>query len=306
MQRLKKIKRKAITHISVNIGYKCNQVCKHCHLEAGPERNEVMDLKTANKLVEFIKKINPESIEITGGSPELMPDIEKLILDSRSLVGKYSFRTNLTLLNLPKFDHLKSILFNNDIELVASLPCFTEENVDKQRGKNVFRKSIESLKKLNKIGYGLKKNKKLDLVFNPPGFSLPPNQKDLEDTYKAKLQEYGIFFNDLYTLANVLLGRFKKQLIKNNRYKNYIQLLKNNFNENTLDKLMCLNQVTVDWQGNIYDCDFNLADGLPRGGFSNIDNTDINNYLGRKIFAAEHCFACTAGSGSSCHGALND
>ncbi len=303
-QKLKNLKRKSIKHISINVGYKCNQFCSHCHLEAGPQRKEVMETATVHSLIVFIKKIKPESIEITGGAPELMPDLILLLKQLKHLVKEISMRTNLTLLHLPQYYHIMEYIKEENMELVASLPCYTREKVDSQRGNGVFKKSINNLRLLNKFGFGSKHGKILSLVYNPIGEVIPPPQSCLEQTYREKLEAMGIYFNNLYAMTNVALGKFKKNLIKNNKYGDYMGLLSKNFNSSTIHGLMCLNQITVDWKGNIYDCDFNLAANLPCCGFSSIDNISLNSYIGRPIHIEEHCLACTAGSGSSCHGEL--
>ncbi|MGM0366295.1 MAG: arsenosugar biosynthesis radical SAM (seleno)protein ArsS [Actinomycetota bacterium] len=302
-QRFKNLERKSIKHISINIGYKCNQLCTHCHLEAGPHRNELMDIKIVDRLIGFLKKIKPESIEITGGSPELMPSLIILLSRTRQL-ARISMRTNLTLLHLHRYSHILKYLRKHSIELVASLPCYTEKKVDEQRGKNVYRVSINNLRLLNKAGFGSDEGKILSLVYNPSDGKLPPPQSCLEKTYKKKMEEEKITFNNLYTMTNVALGRFKKNLIHNNKYRDYVSLLENNFNPGTVSNLMCLNQITVDWKGNIYDCDFNLAANLPSNGFSSIEQTDISSLVGQPIHTGEHCLACSAGKGSSCHGEL--
>lgn len=332
IEKLKNIRRQKIGHISFNIGLYCNQMCTHCHLNSGPKRTEMMDRPLITKMAEFIKVLKPYSFEITGGAPELSPYISEIIHKIRPLVKKISMRTNLTALELNKKSenncHKKNgfikFLYENSISLIASLPCYEEEEVRIQRGEGVFEKSIELLKKINDIGYGKSENPTLDLVFNPIFPKLPPQQSKLELKYKEVLKNnFGINFNNLITMANVPVGRFAENLKIKHSYNNYIDLLRESFNEKNLVKLMCLNQVTIDWKGRFYDCDFNLAIDLPENGWSNLDavlefikrskNKDSNSsantilkkaLIGKKIFIGEHCLTCTAGSGSSCHGAL--
>lgn len=305
MKRLNGIKRQSISHISINIGYKCNQTCSHCHLEAGPDRQEMMKLETIGKLEEFIKNIGPRSVDITGGAPELMPGLSALVKTLRPMVDEFSIRTNLVLLNLEEFGHLKKLFSSQKVKLIASLPCYTQENVNKQRGSNVFARSINTLKELNDMGYGRSSSLGLDLVYNPGGPVLSPEQTDLEKKYRKILkEEHDIDFNALLTINNMPLGRFKKHLEDSGNYDDYIKLLSDNFNSRVITNLMCLNQVTIDWQGRIFDCDFNLALDFPKGGFSDIGDNGLEGYLGKPVYIGPHCLACTAGSGSSCQGSI--
>ncbi len=333
-EKLKNIRRQKISHISFNIGLYCNQMCAHCHLNSGPERTEAMDWPLMAKMAEFIKISQPDSFEITGGAPELNPYISEFIRKIRPLVKKISMRTNLTALELNKKSENNSgnknrfikFLYENSISLVASLPCYEEEEVRIQRGEGVFEKSIEVLKELNDIGYGKSAIPALDLVFNPIFPTLPPQQSMLELKFKEILNNnFGIEFNNLIAMTNVPVGRLAENLKIKNSYDGYINLLRKNFNEENLAKLMCISQVTIDWKGRFYDCDFNLAIDMPKNGLSNIDlilgltnsgknsgvnqsdNNILNNLLiGKRIFTGGHCLACTAGSGSSCHGALQE
>ncbi len=303
IEKLEDLKRKSTGHISLNIGYTCNQSCYHCHLEAGPDRYEMINLKTIHKLASFLKDIKPNSLEITGGAPELCPHLYELINKTRPLIKKMSLRTNLTILDEEKYFPLIRYFYENEIELIASLPCYTAETVDKQRGSNVFRKSITILQKLNEQGYG--KDMELSLAYNPSGPVLAGGQSMLEKDFKRSLNEkYGVSFSRLLILTNFPLGRFASLLKKDERYDQYIQLLKENFNPCVMDQLMCLNQVTINWKGDFYDCDFNMALDTPKEGFSNLDHYRTVKILGRKIDINEHCLACTAGQGTSCHGAL--
>ncbi len=310
-EKFRDLKRKRISHISLNIGLLCNQACQHCHLDAGPDRKESMDLSMVEKLKEFIGNVTPDSIEVTGGAPEMHPDIEFLLNELKPLAKNISMRTNLTAL-LDKGKEFIDILHKNNIILVASLPCYRENIVDSQRGEGVFNKSIESIKMLNSAGYGLKTGPQLVLVYNPPEFQLPPPQKDIEKEFKKVLfSKFGINFSSLVAMANVPVGRFAEYLRKNKKDDSYFYSLESNFNGSNLERVMCLSQVTIDWNGRFYDCDFNLAIDLPSGGWSNIDSylhsrQSLGTFIGSRIFTGPHCLACTAGAGSSCHGSLDD
>lgn len=300
-----RLKKEKISHVSLNIGLLCNQACKHCHLEADQFRKEKMDNSVIGKVINFLQTYLPDTLEITGGAPELNENLTSLIEKIRPLVSKITLRTNLTALYSYNNSCLIEFLFNNEIGLVASLPCFTERNVTLQRGKGVFEKSISVLKTLNEIGYGVKNKLPLILVYNPLDDTLPPEQKSLELKYREELKKtYGIEFTSLIAMANVPVGRFKKNLEKANKYDAYLNMLKRNFNQDNLSKLMCLNQVTIGWSGRLYDCDFNLALDYPKGGLSNLFSSELGEIEGKKIFTGSHCLTCTAISGSSCHGSL--
>ena len=291
--------------IQINLGFICNQTCKHCHVSASPKRTEQMSWQTMQTILSVTAKLPPVFIDITGGAPEMHPHLEKFL---RSLVAQHhqvQLRTNLTILLDPpykKFPHLYKEL---GIELVASLPCYLEEEVRLQRGKGVFEKSIEALQLLNKIGYGTTPKLPLTLVFNPLEPVLPPEQKTLENEYRTCLTEqYNIRFTRLIALTNMPLGRFLNVLQE--KKPQYMKLLKESFNPETVPSLMCRHQINIGWDGTLYDCDFNLAAGLsvttkvPRC----IEQFDHLILSMRKIATADHCFGCTAGHGSSCGGAL--
>jgi radical SAM/Cys-rich protein len=302
--RLGDLKRNRISHISLNVGILCNQQCNHCHLEAGPnKKNDVMGREAIGKLKEFIKFAEPGSLEITGGAPELNKNIVELIEETRPLVKKISMRTNLTAMLDNDFDKLSTFLYDRKINLVASLPCYTRDNVNSQRGNGVFKKSIDVLRRLNSIGFGMDTGVPITLVYNPAGLSLPPPQQGLQEDYRRRLeQSHGIKFTNLITMTNVPLGRFADQLKKEGHFGDYVQRLKDNYNPESLSRLMCLDQVTIDWKGRFYDCDFNLALDLPKGGWSGLDSYTENSGIGSKIFTDYHCLSCTAGSGSNCRG----
>jgi radical SAM/Cys-rich protein len=295
--------------LQVNVGLKCNQSCEHCHVSSSPKRKEVMDWPIMEKILEIAKETSCKLVDITGGAPELNPHLKKFIsaLFSQNHSIQIQVRTNLTVLLEPEQEGMIKFFSDHKVKLIASLPCYLEENVDKQRGLGTYKASIEALKQLNNVGYGSLPDLTIDLVYNPLGSFLPPNQNNLEKAYKKELLErYGIKFNRLLTITNMSIGRFSNDLRKQTKTTTYNELLTQKFNPYTLDKLMCLHQIEVDWDGNLYDCDFNLAlkmkvnDKVPQ----NIKDFDISLIKGRKIATAGHCFGCTAGSGSSCGGAL--
>lgn len=298
---------KSLDIIQVNVGLKCNQSCEHCHVSSSPKRKEVMQWDVMEKILQVAKKANCHLIDITGGAPELNPNLKRFISELRKQGQTVQVRTNLTVLLEPGQEETIDFFRNNQVKLVASLPCYLQENVDKQRGNGVYETSIKVLKLLNNEGYGSLPNLTLDLVYNPLGNSLPPDQTKLEQAYKRELWErHQIKFNQLFTITNMPIGRFSSDLNRQQKHSPYKDLLSQSFNPSTLDKLMCLHQIEVAWDGTLYDCDFNLAlrmkvnKDLP----SNIKDFDINLLKGRKIVTANHCFGCTAGRGSSCGGAL--
>ena len=291
--------------IQINLGFKCNQTCEHCHVKASPSRTEQMNWATMETILSVTSKRPPTLIDITGGAPELHPHIEKFL---RCLVEQHhrvQLRTNLTILLDPRYKHFPKLYKELGIELVASLPCYLEEEVRLQRGKGVFEKSIEALKVLNKIGYGTTPNLPLTLVFNPLEPVLPPEQKTLENDYRKYLTDpYYIKFTRLITLTNMPLGRFLDVLKE--KKPQYMDLLKRSFNPETLPSLMCRHQINIGWDGTLYDCDFNLAASLPVTSKvpRHIQQFDQSVLSTREIMTADHCFGCTAGHGSSCGGAL--
>jgi radical SAM/Cys-rich protein len=296
-----------IKTMQVNVGFMCNQSCNHCHIEASPYREEMMSWDVMEKIIGNVRNANIGHIDITGGAPELNPDIERFITALRELGKNVQVRTNLTVCSEPGMERYLEFYRDNNIHLVASLPCYTEENVDAQRGESVYEKSIDVLKKLNSLGYGRDPGLKLDLVYNPGGANLPGEQNALETAYKTELMErHGIVFSNLLTITNMPVGRFKTVLDSANTYDTYLNLLKTSFNRNTVGSLMCRHQVSVGWEGTLYDCDFNLALSLPinSGAPNHIDTFDPTVLRERKIATNDHCFACTAGLGSSCGGSL--
>ncbi len=293
--------------LQVNLGFKCNLRCTHCHLECGPQRTEMMDSETMSHILRTANESRPELVDITGGSPELHPDFQKFVKTLRKNGHTVQVRTNLTVLHEAGVEKMPEFFQSHNLHVVASLPCYLEENVCKQRGAGVYERSIHILKKLNSLGYGIDPDLPLHLVYNPGGPFLPPDQAQLEDDYRRELRgRFGIRFTSLYTITNMPIGRFWERLKKENRDKDYMHLLRNGFNCQTVDELMCRHQVCVAWDGTLYDCDFNIAlKKTVSGGFpKTIRKFDASRLIRRKIATGWHCFGCTAGLGSSCGGAL--
>ncbi len=304
------IKRDSLETLQINIGYKCNQACSHCHVDAGPNRTEMMSEDIIKLIPRVIKANNIKMLDITGGAPELHPKFKQLVREVRKLNVEVMDRCNLTILTEPGHKNLASFLASNKVQITASLPCYLKDNVDKQRGKGVFEKSILALKKLNSYGYGLKdKGLILNLVYNPSGPQLPPSQKELEDTYRRELKKrYGILFSNLFVLANMPINRYEKYLNIIGKLKEYNKLLKDNHNSRNLNSVMCKSTVSVDWKGYLYDCDFNQQLGMKRDGdIKHLDDLllPLTSLKNNSISIGNHCFGCTAGSGSSCGGELS-
>jgi radical SAM/Cys-rich protein len=293
--------------IQVNVGLQCNHRCNHCHVEAAPERSEMMDWRIMTQIIEIARTLEVKLIDITGGAPELNPWFPKFIRALRAEGHRVQVRTNLTILLEPKMRELMELYRTAEVTLVASLPCYGEKKVDAQRGAGVFEKSVEALIELNRAGYGSFPPLTLDLVYNPEGSFLPPNQLTLEREYRSILNDkFGIVFNTLRTITNMPIGRFLQELQQSKEESNYQQLLIDAFNPDTIEGLMCRNQVCVDWTGTLYDCDFNLALRQPIQSPNPlmIQHFDTEQVVSRPITTGNHCFGCTAGSGSSCQGAL--
>jgi len=294
--------------LQVNLGKLCNQTCRHCHVDAGPTRTEVMPRATAELVVEVLRRHPIPSVDLTGGAPELNSNFEYLVEKARALGRHVIDRSNLTVFYVEGRQHLPEFLRAHQVEVLASLPCYLEQNVEAQRGKGVYRKSIEALQWLNRLGYGHPETGlRLNLVYNPLGPSLPPAQKPLEGAYRQHLgEQYGIVFNQLYTLTNMPISRFLADLRQHGNHTRYMQLLVEQFNPATLKGLMCRTLVSVGWEGTLYDCDFNQMLDLPVNHGLPHHVRDFAAYLlaRREIRTGAHCFGCTAGSGSSCMGAL--
>jgi radical SAM/Cys-rich protein len=304
------IARKRLETVQVNLGYKCNQSCVHCHVNAGPTRTEMMSEQTVDEVLGFLRLTGVPTLDITGGAPELNPHFRYLVREARALGVHVMDRCNLTILEEPGQEHLAEFLASHRVEIVASLPCYTEELVDRQRGKGVYAKSIAAIRRLNALGYGQRgSGLTLNLVYNPQGPSLPPAQDKLEADYKRALDEgFGIVFNRLFTLANMPIQRFGSTLVSKGQFAPYMQLLRSSHRDENLDGVMCRSLISVDWQGYVYDCDFNQMLGLPLAvaGKPKLRLPDLiaRDLEGNPVTVADHCFGCTAGQGSSCGGAL--
>lgn len=300
--------RRALEILQVNLGYKCNMSCQHCHVNAGPNRTEMMDAATMALIPQVLAARGLHTLDLTGGAPELHEGFRELVRTARAQGCKVIDRCNLTILFEPGQEDLAEFLAENQVEIVASLPCYSLENVDKQRGKGAFDKSVAALRKLNELGYGIPgSGLTLNLVFNPPGATLPPDQSGLQADYQRELfDHFGIVFNQLLAIANMPIQRFGSLLISKGQFNDYMRLLHDNFAAANLDTVMCRNLVSVDWQGYLYDCDFNQQLGLPLAGTGRPQLRDLlrDDLLGHSIRVADHCYGCTAGQGSSCGGAI--
>jgi radical SAM/Cys-rich protein len=295
--------------LQINVGKTCNLTCVHCHVNAGPKRKEIMTRETIDRIIQWLAKTAIPTVDITGGAPEMIPDFRYLIERVRALQPSRHVmdRCNLTILLEPGYEDLAEFLAAQSVEIIASMPCYSPQNVDAQRGDGVFDKSISALQLLNSIGYGRLPRLPLHLVYNPNGAFLPGRQDELEDDYKRELQKhFGITFNRLYTITNLPIGRFESYLRNNDKLDEYLQLLIENFNPATVDGLMCRNTINVSWTGEVFDCDFNQMVKLnwkaqQQLHLWEVDPARVDN---RKIITGEHCFGCAAGAGSSCGGAL--
>ena len=304
------LQRRKLETLQANLGYRCNQSCLHCHVAASPKRTEEMSWETMAILLELAQRQGISTLDLTGGAPEMNPNFRRLVEAARALGLRVIDRCNLTILSEPGYETLADFLAAQQVEIVASLPCYLEENVNAQRGDGVFEASIAGLRKLNSLGYGLPDSGRvLNLVYNPLGPSLPPDQVKLEAAYKEQLaSRYGILFNQLFALANMPIKRFGSQLVSRNAFHDYMHLLKGAYQPANLDGVMCRSLISVSWEGHVFDCDFNQMLGMPIGGdrpapvhIADLLDTDFS---GRPIRVADHCYGCTAGQGSSCGGAL--
>lgn len=310
------IRRRMLETLQLNLGYTCNQTCVHCHVNAGPNRTEQMSEQVLDVVLEVLHTQSIKTLDLTGGAPEMNPHFRSLVQQARALGVQVIDRCNLTILLEPGYEDLAEFLAQHQVEITASLPCYLEDNVDKQRGKGVFDKSIRALQRLNTLGYGQPDSGLiLNLVYNPQGPSLPPDQKKLQADYQHMLGEkFGIVFNQLFAIANMPIQRFGSTLISKGQFHTYLQLLREHHSDANLEGVMCRSTVSVDWQGYLYDCDFNQMLELPlrpvnaageliapRWHLRDLLKHDLN---GNPIVIADHCWACTAGQGSSCGGAL--
>jgi radical SAM/Cys-rich protein len=316
------IKRLQTHTLQVNLGYLCNLSCTHCHVNAGPKRTELMSAETIADVLAYIDAQDIQCLDLTGGAPEMNPHFRDLVTAVRSMGVSVIDRCNLTILCEPGYEDLAAFLADNKVIITASLPCYAEQNVSEQRGKGVFESSIEALQQLNALGYGKQPDLPLHLVYNPNGAFLPPNQRALEEDYKKNLAEdYGITFDQLLTITNMPISRFGSMLLSKGVYNKYMQLLKDNFSEQNLTSVMCKNLLSIDWQGYVYDCDFNQMLDIPlqhhdRPLTQRHISTDKSRWHLRDLLTADlthqdiiigdHCYGCTAGQGSSCGGALED
>lgn len=297
-----------IVTLQVNVGKLCNQACKHCHVDAGPNRTEIMSRETIDKVLEAVRRFKFEIVDITGGAPELNPEFRYLVEEARRAGSHVIVRHNFTVQFTSGMDDLPEFFRVNRIEVIASMPYFLAQQTDAQRGKGVFDQSIEAMRRLNAIGYGVEgSDLLLNLVYNPTGAFLPPNQSAIEKDFKRELQSrYGLTFNHLYTITNMPISRFKDYLIRSGNFQSYMDKLIDSFNPGTVDGLMCRSLISVGWDGSLYDCDFNQMLDLPLqpGMPQTIGDFDLELLMKRRISTGEHCFGCTAGTGSSCGGAV--
>ena len=298
--------------VQVNVGKLCNLTCMHCHVNAGPKRKEIMTRDTIDRIINWLTKTDIPIVDLTGGAPEMIPDFRYFItqIGALQLPRHIIDRCNLTILLKPGYEDLGEFLAINKVEIIASMPCYSAENVNAQRGQGVFEASIAALQLLNSLGYGTDPDLPLHLVYNPVGAFLPPSQDELEADYKRELKkQFGIVFNKLYALSNLPIGRFASYLRRSGRLEEYIQVLIQGFNPATISGLMCRNTISVGWRGEVYDCDFNQQLGMQwsgNGGSRQVFlwNIDPDSLEGRDIMTGDHCFGCTAGAGSSCGGAI--
>ena len=305
------VRRGRLTTLQANLGYRCNLSCVHCHVNAGPKRTEMMSDETIGLLLDFIEQQGIETLDLTGGAPEMHPGFCHLVETARSMGVEVIDRCNLTILLEPGFEHMAQFLADHQVTVTASLPCYLEENVEQQRGKGVYDQSIIALKRLNELGYGLTPELPLNLVYNPVGPVLPPPQSTLQSDYQRELQErFGIRFNQLFVITNMPINRFGSVLLSHGQFDDYMQLLKANFSQDNMDTVMCRELISIDWQGLVYDCDFNqmlqaslISTDRYKPHLKDLLEKDLN---GLSIRVGDHCYACTAGQGSSCGGALHE
>lgn len=305
------IRRDRLEVLQANLGYLCNQTCIHCHVNAGPRRKEVMDKSTINTILDFLQQSDIHTLDLTGGAPEMNPHFRYLVAESRKLGVQVMDRCNLTILEEPGYENMAGFLADHQVDIVASLPCYLQDNVDMQRGNGAFEASVSGLKRLNALGYGAEgSGLHLNLVYNPTGACLPPAQGELEAVYKNQLGErFGVVFNQLFTITNMPIKRFGSWLISKGEFASYMQLLKEAYQPQNLDAVMCKNLISVDWQGYVYDCDFNqmldlplIAEDRPK---THLKELLVDQMHGLPIVVKDHCYGCTAGQGSSCGGALD-
>ena len=301
--------RSELQTLQVNLGYVCNMSCVHCHVNAGPNRTESMDLETIEQVLALLARESIGLLDLTGGAPELNPHFRYLVRQARALSVRVIDRCNLTVLFEPGQEDLAEFLAEHQVEICASLPCYLEDNVEEQRGKGVYHESIKAIRVLNKLGYGREAGLRFNLVYNPVGAVLPPPQVGLQEDYRRELgQRFDIQFDELLTITNMPISRFGAVLLAQGQYVGYMQLLRDNFSQANLETVMCRNLLSVDWRGYVYDCDFNQMLDLPilaSDKRRHIASLSSGHELeGNLIYTGEHCYGCTAGQGSSCGGAL--
>jgi radical SAM/Cys-rich protein len=304
-----RIHRGKVETLQINLGYLCNQACLHCHVNAGPTRKEQMTLDTIEEIVQLIDNVKPKMVDLTGGAPELNVHFKYLVTEITKRRISIIDRCNLTILSEPGQEDLTQFLSKHKVIVTASLPCYSEENVNSQRGDGVFDRSIDGLRQLNGAGYGKgNPDLQLHLVYNPIGASLPPPQKTLEKEYKQHLSEnYSVSFDSLLTITNMPIKRFGSTLISRGEFRSYLQLLESSYQEKNLESVMCKTLLSIDWEGYVYDCDFNQMLGLPFGDTekkTHVRDLKMAEIEGNPIAVRDHCFGCTAGNGSSCSGAM--
>ncbi|QDU77496.1 molybdenum cofactor biosynthesis protein A [Bremerella volcania] len=293
--------------LQINVGKLCNQTCTHCHVDAGPDRRESMSREIAEAIISALTRLEIPTLDITGGAPEMNPNFRYLVEQAHALERRIIDRCNLTILVANGYRDLPQFLADHGVEVVASLPCYLEDNCDRQRGDGVFRRSVEALRLLNELGYGqADSGLRLTLVYNPVGPSLPPSQAELEVAYRRELKSrYDIVFNQLHTITNLPISRFLDDLLQTGKYETYMRKLVDSFNPQTVPHVMCRTTLSVDWLGNLYDCDFNQMLELPvTTKRRRIEDLDCDTIAQRTIATGRHCFGCTAGNGSSCQGAI--
>jgi radical SAM/Cys-rich protein len=305
------VTRRSLEVLQVNLGYLCNQSCLHCHVNAGPKRKELMQGENVHHILQILEQTDAHTLDLTGGAPEMNPLFRELVVAARELGVTVIDRCNLTILLEPGYEGTAEFLADNEVQIVASLPCYLEDNVDGQRGKGVYQKSMQALRHLNRLGYG-EENGKLDLtlVYNPTGPYLPPPQDSLQRDYKTFLAEkFEIRFNQLFTITNMPIARFGSTLLAKGEFESYMNLLKDAFSAANMKGLMCITQLSIDWQGYVYDCDFNQMLNMnirDPGTYKKLHISDLlkTSLQDIPIRIADHCYGCTAGQGSSCGGAL--
>lgn len=300
--------------LQINVGKLCNLTCIHCHVNAGPSRKEIMTGETVDRILEWFEATEIPTLDLTGGTPEMIPDFRRLVETVRGFERprRVMDRLNATILNEPGYEWVPEFLAEHEVEIIASMPCYEPDNVNEQRGDGVFDRSIEAFQRLNELGYGRDPRRVLNFVYNPNGAFLPPEQAELEADYKREMKaHFGIDFNSLYCIANMPIARFASYLKRQGEFQGYMNLLRESFNPATIERLMCRNTINVSWEGDVYDCDFNqmmnlpIAGELPGGPPLKVWEIELDAFSRQPIRTANHCFGCTAGSGSSCGGSLS-